>query len=103
MIEMTNVDEVAARLAGVAGALVSMRFLQGSRLARLSMALSGAVISYYVSPYLAERVGIPEGLAGFLLGMFGMAVVSRAWEAVQAVPVGPLWQAVVDRVRGRGM
>lgn len=96
-----NVEETAARLAGVAGAFVSMRFLQGSFFARFSMAVSGAVISYYVSPYLSHRIGIPEGLAGFLLGMFGMAVVARGWELIQAAPIGPLWQAVLDRVRGR--
>ncbi|MHC3911312.1 hypothetical protein ACMZ4X_04574 [Achromobacter marplatensis] len=36
------------------------------------------------------------------MGMFGMAIVSRAWEAVQAVPIPALWQAVIDRVRGKG-
>src|SRR5690606_5682192 len=99
MIDLTNVDTLAAKLAGVAGAAVSMRYLQGSWPARLSMAASGALISYYAAPHLALRLGIPEGLTGFLLGLFGMAIVSRGWEAVQAFPIGPLWQAVVDRVR----
>lgn len=97
---MNNIDVVAGKLAGVAGALVSMRYLQGSWPARLSMAASGALISYYAAPHLAMRLGIPEGLTGFLLGLFGMAIVSRAWEAVQSLPITAMWQAVVDRIRG---
>lgn len=99
---MTNIDAVAAKLAGVAGALVSMRYLNGSWPARLSMAISGSILSFYASPWIAERIGTPEGLAGFLLGLFGMAVVSRAWDTVQAFPIAALWQAVIDRVRGPG-
>jgi hypothetical protein len=95
-----NFDELAAQLAGVAGSLVSMRYLQGSWPARLSMAASGSLISFYAAPHLAIVTGMPEGLTGFLLGLFGMAVVSRAWEWVQQAPIGGLWQAVIDRIRG---
>lgn len=66
------------------------------------MAASGSMVAYYAAPYLSLLLGIPEGLAGFLTGMFGMAIVSRGWEAVQAVPIAALWQAVIDRVRGKG-
>lgn len=102
MADINNIDAVAVKLAGVAGALVSMRFLQGSWPARLSMAASGAVISYYAAPHLATQLGIPEGLTGFMVGFFGMAVVSKGWEVVQAFPIGLVWQAVIDRIRGRG-
>ncbi|NYE26112.1 hypothetical protein [Pigmentiphaga litoralis] len=44
---------------------------------------------------------MPEGLTGFLLGVFGMAIVSRGWEALQTVPVAAIWQAVIDRISGR--
>lgn len=99
-----NIDAAAAatKLAGVAGAVVSMRYLQGSWPARMSMAASGSLISYYGAPHLAQLTSMPEGLTGFLLGLFGMAVVSRAWEWVQLAPILPLWQAVIDRIRGKG-
>lgn len=95
-------DAFAAKFAGVLGAAVSMRYLQGSWMARISMAASGSLGAYYAAPYLSVVLGIPEGLMGFLVGMFGMAIVSRAWEAVQAVPISALWQAVIERVRGKG-
>ncbi|TRM53271.1 hypothetical protein YH64_009235 [Achromobacter sp. LC458] len=101
-MNIQDFDALAAKFAGVLGAAVSMRYLQGSWMARISMAASGSLGAYYAAPYLSEVLGIPEGLMGFLVGMFGMAIVSRAWEAVQAVPIPALWQAVIDRVRGKG-
>jgi hypothetical protein len=100
---MTEIDfdGLAVKLAGIAGAAVSMRYLQGSPKAKLTMAAGGALMAYYASPYLSQRVGLPEGLTGFLLGMFGMAVVSRAWVSIEQAPVAALWQAVIDRIRGR--
>lgn len=102
-MNIQDFDALAAKFAGVLGAAVSMRYLQGSWMARISMAASGSLGAYYAAPYLSEVLGIPEGLMGFLVGMFGMAIVSRAWEAVQAVPIPALWQAVIDRVRGKGV
>lgn len=101
-MNIQDFDALAAKLAGVLGAAVSMRYLRGSWTARLSMAVSGSLVAYYASPYLSLMLGIPEGLAGFLTGMFGTAIASRAWEAVQAAPVGALRQAVIERVRGKG-
>lgn len=101
-MNIQDFDAFAAKFAGVLGAAVSMRYLQGSWMARISMAASGSLGAYYAAPYLSEVLGIPEGLMGFLVGMFGMAIVSRAWEAVQAIPIPALWQAVIDRVRGKG-
>ncbi|HEY9275410.1 hypothetical protein [Achromobacter sp.] len=101
-MNIPDFDAFATEFAGVLGAAVSMLYLQGSWPARLSRAASGSMVAYYAAPYLSLLLEIPEGLAGFLTGMFGMAIVSRGWEAVQAVPIAALWQALIDRVRGRG-
>lgn len=82
-----DAGEWAAKLAGVAGAFVSMRFLQGTRGERLMMAVSGAMLSFYAAPFAAHKLGMPEGLAGFLLGMFGMAIASRVWEWIKTTPL----------------
>lgn len=94
-------DVIAAKLAGVAGALVSMRFLQGTWPQRVSTAICGALISFYAAPYVAGRVGIPEGLSGFLMGLFGMAIASRLWEWVQTTPIAGVWQIVIDWLKKR--
>ncbi len=87
---------LAGKLAGVAGAVVSMKFLQGTFMERAFMAMSGAIVSYYATPWLSPKIGLPEGFTGFLVGMFGMAVASRGWEWVQTTPVAALWQIVLD-------
>ena len=98
-------DALAAKLAGVAGALVSLKFLNGSWTARVSTAVLGAILSYYVAPSVSTLAGLPLGLTGFLCGLFGMAIMSRAWEWVQTTPVGALWQLVLEwlqRLTGTG-
>ena len=98
---ITDIDAITAKLAGVAGALVSMRFLQGTWPQRISTAICGALISFYAAPYISIRVGIPEGLSGFLLGLFGMAIASRLWEWVQTTPVAGVWQIIIDWLKKR--
>lgn len=89
-------DGLAGKLAGVLGAAVSMRFMQGSLLERLTMAAGGAAGSYFAAPFISLKTGMPEGLAGFLLGLFGMAVVSKFWEWIQTTPVAAFWQIALD-------
>lgn len=93
-------DAVGAKLAGVAGAALSMRYLRGSWPERVSMAVSGSVVSYYVGPHLSSVLGTPQELTGFLLGMFGMALSQRIWEAIQTIPLGDIWQALIKRIGG---
>lgn len=92
-------DGLAAKLAGVAGAVVSMRFVQGTWIERLFMAIGGATLSYFAAPYLAAKSGLPEGLSGFLLGLFGMAVASRIWEWIQTTPITEVWGIALNWLR----
>lgn len=86
--ESITFEGAATKLAGLVGAVISTRFLQGTFPERCFMALSGAAISFYTAPYVSKTTGLPEGLAGFLLGLFGMAIVSKAWEYWQSAPIG---------------
>jgi len=96
---MIDYDVLAVKIAGVIGAFVSMQFLQGTFWTKLFLALSGAAFSYFAAPYLSEKIGMPEGLAGFLLGLFGMAIISRAWEFVQTAPIAQIWEQVLARFK----
>lgn len=84
-------DIVATKLSGVVGAFVSMRFLSGTFKERASSALAGVVTSFYSAPWVAMRLGLPEGLAGFLIGLFGMAVCSRIWIWVQSSTIADVF------------
>lgn len=89
-------DVAIAKFASVAGALVSMRFLNGTWGEKVFTAICGVVLSYFLTPWLSTLLGLPEGVTGFLLGLFGMAIASRLWEWIQLTPLGALWQITLD-------
>lgn len=94
---MAEPDISTAKLiAGVAGAVVSLRFVQGSLTERISMCVGGAALSYYAATPTALWVGLPhaEGLVGFLIGLFGMAIMAKVYEAIQATSAADILDAV---------
>jgi pilus assembly protein TadC len=89
-------DVYITKLAGFAGACASLTFVKGSWLERISMAVGGAIVSLYSTPWAAGKTGLPEGLSGFLLGLFGMAICAKIWETIQATPIAELWKSALD-------
>lgn len=81
---MADEVSIAKIAAGAAGAFVSLRFVQGSAVERMFMGVGGAALSYYATTPIAlwAKVGDAEGLIGFLIGMFGMAIISKLYEVV---------------------
>lgn len=96
--EPSAVDLYLTKLAGVAGAFMSLTFVKGSWPERITMAAGGAIVSLYATPLVAVKTGLPEGLSGFLLGLFGMAICAKVWEVIQATPVAELWKSFTDAV-----
>ena len=49
------------------------------------MCLGGAALSFYGTTPVHEWVSLQntEGLIGFLIGLFGMAIVAKAYEVLQ--------------------
>lgn len=78
---------VAKLLAGIAGSVVSLRFVQGTMVERVLMAFGGAAFSYYATTPAALAIGVQdaEGLVGFLIGLFGMAIMAKLYEVVLVV------------------
>lgn len=81
--------------AGIAGAVVSLRFVQGSYFERVTMALGGAALSYFGTTPLSDWLAAPkaEGVIGFFIGLFGMAIVAKVYEVIQLIDAK---QAAVD-------
>jgi hypothetical protein len=76
---------ISKLIVGLAGSVVSMKFVQGTWVERLLMCVGGAALSYYGTSPICTWWGVTsaEGLVGFLLGLFGMALVTRVYEAIQ--------------------
>lgn len=92
---MADDISMAKIAAGAAGAFVSLRFVQGSRIERLLMGVGGAALSYYATSPVAVwvRVQDAEGLIGFLIGVFGMSLVAKVYEVLTLLDAK---QAAVD-------
>ena len=92
-----DTETLFAKGAGLAGALVSLNFVKGTWPERIVMALSGAILSYFVAPYVSVRGGIDVGLSGFLVGLFGMAICSKLWEIIQSLQAAEIVQSLKTR------
>lgn len=85
-------------LPGAAGSLLALTWMQGTWKRKVPMFLGGFALSFFASPSAAAWAGTNMGLAGFLLGLFGMAVVDKiftTWDRLDLsqffIDVGRKW------------
>lgn len=98
MTETTTDISIAKILAGLAGSVVSLKFVQGTYIERSLMCLGGASLSFYATTPAVYWVGLPniEGLVGFMIGLFGMAIVAKFYEVVQLLDAKEISQQAWD-------
>ena len=95
-----NDISIAKLSAGIIGSLVSLRFVQGTYPERIIMSIGGASLSYFASTPISDWLNVSkaEGLIGFLIGLFGMALVSKIYEVIWLLDApaiaSDLWSAI---------
>lgn len=104
-IETPSIDPTLAKLLpAILGSVISLRWVQGTWVERLLMVSGGAILSYYATPWAAAKVQMAdaEGLVGFLIGLFGMAVIAPVYEAIKSADIKPavadLWDRALKRL-----
>jgi hypothetical protein len=80
--------EVIKAVPGVLGAIVALRWISGTPMQRIAAVIGGSGTSYYGGDYVAEVTGAHVGLAAWLLGLFGMALAHKLFEALAAMNLG---------------
>jgi hypothetical protein len=92
---------VGKLIAATCGALVSLRFVTGTIPERICMAGGGAAFSYYASTPAAIWLGMSnaEGLVGFLIGLFGMAVMAKIYEVIQLTDATKIASDAVEAIK----
>jgi len=85
-------------LPGTVGSLLALGWVDATWPRKVFMGIGGAALSFFVAPAAAAAAGTNEGLAGFLLGLFGMAVVDKifkTWDRLDLsqffIDVGRKW------------
>lgn len=90
---------------GVAGTLTALLFVRDDGWKRVvGTCIAGAVIAKIVGPSAAVVMHSSPAVAGYVTGLFGMAIVAKVFDMIfnfdakQAAK--DLWDAVVKRVKG---
>lgn len=88
---------------GLLGALIALRWTDGTLAAKTLLVIGGATLSYYGTHPVAGWLNVTnaDGLIGWALGLFGMNVASKLHEAISAIAAGDLWAALVEWVRAK--
>jgi hypothetical protein len=89
--------ELIKALPGTIGSIMALRWISGSPLQRITAVCGGAGGAYYGAPYLGATMGADLSLAGFLIGLFGMAVAAKCFEVIALI--NP--QALLDKLLRR--
>lgn len=88
-------------IAGIIGALISASCIKGaSFVEKTILFFSGVAVSYYATPWVADALSMErsEGFVGFVLGLFGMSIVGKLYEFIQAIDARAVWTRVWARV-----
>lgn len=93
----------APEVPGVAGAIMSLRWLPiGSTWKnKFSSFAFGVCVAVFLVPYIIEALGVKSqaatGFFGFLGGLFGMLLLSRAWDHLATTSFGELLASIFTR------
>ena len=88
-------------LTGSVGAAVSMIMWIGSAAQKITMGASGVAVSYFLTDWVAQKTGVPPGMSGFLLGLYGMMVAGKLWETLNAIDAKQVVADLRDWIKRR--
>jgi hypothetical protein len=94
--------DIARHAAGPAGSLTAaLLFMAGIPWPRrIGMVVAGSALAYYGTGVVATFSSLPEGLAGYLLGLFGMAAVAKVFATWDALDLGTLLRKWLAKLFG---
>lgn len=90
-------DELFKALPGMLGAMLALRWVEGTPLQRATSFVGGAIASYYGAPFVARALSVDTGLAGFVVGLFGMACAAKIFETIAALNIAGMIERAFNR------
>jgi hypothetical protein len=66
---------------GIAGSFLSLAWIKGTWGRKVFMVFFGAIASYYGTGAASSMMGLEDGLAGFLVGLFSMTAVNWVFQS----------------------
>lgn len=89
--------ETGKVLAGPLGAASALLWINDTWPRKVGMVCAGSALSYYATPWIAGWAGLQAGFAGYLLGLFGMAAVSKLFATWDALDLGDLLRRFIAK------
>jgi hypothetical protein len=87
-------EEALRATPGLLGSLVALRWIGGTPWQVAAALVGGGAGAYYGTPHVVEWLNVNPGLGGFLLGLFGMAIASRVFDAIAGLRLDELVRAI---------
>lgn len=95
-------DQLLPKVPGILGSAGALMWIQGTWPRKVAMLLLGIAASEYGTGDAVTLLGISEGLAGFLVGLFSMTAADWAFRAWDQFALGPLLNEWVRKRLGLG-
>ena len=100
--------EVRQVLPGIGGSILALFFIRRPALVLAAIFFGGCVLSVYAPAVAMHYLELDDktrvqfsGFIGFVIGLFGMALVAKIYDLIEAINVVDLWRALVDGIRKR--
>ena len=94
---LPGADEVTRHAPGFLGSIAAMLWVKDTWPRRIGYVGAGSVVSHYAAPWVAQWTSIDLALAGFLVGLFGLAIVAKIFEALESIKPADLGERILRR------
>ena len=96
-------EELRSALPGIAGSALALAFIKRPLRILAAIFFGGCLLSYYGGAWMAEvlHLGSHLSLAGFILGVCGMAIVAKLIETIEALQPVEIAHALLSALRSR--
>jgi hypothetical protein len=92
--------EVAKAVPGVLGSISAVLLMRADWKTSAAIVLPGSALAYYGGAWVGNLVGMPETLAGYLVGLGGMAFMAKVIETWNKFDLGDILGSWVRKVLG---
>jgi len=93
MIDSVSPNETM--LAGIAGAVISMAFIEGSVKYKAALCMGGFAASHYLTPFAVKYFQLEEsGGAAFVIGIFAMSLTAAVIRVLKGVDFNSLFTQI---------
>jgi hypothetical protein len=85
---------------GVAGSAIALFFMRRPPWSLVGIFIGGCLLAFFGTKWVSVWAGMEsaDGLVGFLLGLFGMALIAKIHDTIEAISPTELWDAIRKKV-----